>query len=373
MNWVVGGNPLADEEIEKRLKALKDNNLNRKIDLTAQKKLKNEEKEFKKHINAQQEHDKLIDNCIIAFNPESVCYKKTGYKFTTVEPLVERKIRNFDVLISNKDQELGIFIECKYGLSSGVSEYIDEMYEKIDVLEENLEYLEDIIGYKISRREYVCCTPSQYVDSIAREIEKRETEGKINCVNGPHLLIWGLHWWPESEVKLHNRINSPRKEHLKQHGDKHLTKLLADGIKTFNRDLPFSFYPSSHPYKHASFCVNWILRENKKKGVSLTLFDRNEPATYFKKQLPHYARDTLGQNLADRFIREGISKRLLSVSEDDREKIVINSRGKSIETIEKDYQKGYIETSVKEIAIRKANREVYIEFKKSHRSLEDFS
>jgi hypothetical protein len=60
---------------------------------------KNEREAFEKHFERSGYHDKLVDVCISAFGPESKCCTELGYAFVSSEPLIERGVKNFDVLI----------------------------------------------------------------------------------------------------------------------------------------------------------------------------------------------------------------------------------------------------------------------------------
>ena len=365
---------LTDDDIARELESLDDKQLAQDIDKEAKSIWKKEENAYTKNMNDDYGgHDQLIDQCIVAFSAGSKCFDEANYEFVTVEPLLEKKVRNFDVLMLNEKEELGIFVECKSGLYDIPSE-VSDVYGKIEDLAENLIYLQGKISCSLKRQEYVLCVPSQYVESVMREIERREKSGQIDCGKDALLLIWGVNMFNRPSIQLCSRMDSPRKKESKQHMNSHLTRLLSDGIDTSAREIMSPVYPSSHPLKQASKFIEWVVKANIKADNTLWAFDRDMPSAYFKnrKNLPHYANEEIGQGLADRFTREGLSKGLLSISEEDHAKLLFASKGKSMSTILRTYQRDFTVAAVKEIVNRKARRTVFEKYREKHPPLDSF-
>jgi hypothetical protein len=150
---------------------------------------KSEMDSFEKHFERSGYHDKLVDICNSAFGPESECYNELAYAFVSSEPLIELGVKNFDVLIYNEKIKHAIFVECKTS-TSGRGKYISDAYEAIKKVIENQTYLENKLGDEIRTMEFVLCIPSENVESIVRELERREYEGEIDVASDDLLLIW---------------------------------------------------------------------------------------------------------------------------------------------------------------------------------------
>lgn len=381
---------LTDDEIAMQLKLLDDEQLNGRVDSEIKRIWKGVKDTYEVDIDNQDAHDDLIDQCIIAFSPKSKCCEEAEYKFVTVEPLSEKKetvkstveppfekkekVKSFDVLMVNESEKLGIFVECKSGVSA-ISKEVEDVYEKIKDLKANLNYLQEKIGCSLQRQEYAICIPSDYSSQVRYEIGRREKTGLVDCDDDPLLLVWEVHMFRGNpSVKLNTEIDSPRKKERKQHMNSHLTRLLSDGIDTSKMEVVDLLYPSSHPLKKASKFIEWMVNMNYELRTTPYLFERNMPSVYFRsrKILPHYAFEEIGQEVADRFVREGLDKGLLSESEDEKNKLQFSSKGRTRKTILETYKRAFVEESVNGIARRKAQRTVFEKYRKDHPAIDNW-
>ncbi|HEX9908731.1 MAG TPA: hypothetical protein VGB78_09770 [Thermoplasmata archaeon] len=329
-----------------------------------------EGKRLEEGLHAQNLHDELIQSCISAFNPESECCRDSGYKFTTVEPLNELKVKNFDVLLFNEVQELGIFVECKTDCSDWSKE-VTHAYQAIEDLERNIAYLEGELKLNIRQKEYVMCVPSEHENSVANAIEAQEKMGRVDAKVDPLLLIWGIHLFSSNQkIQLFTRIHSKRDDFKKHHRDKKLTSLLTTGVSTSSEVLA-AFFPSSHPIKVFPGAVPWILRENQRAGRDLTVFPKSLPVSYFtdSRNLPHYSRMSIGADFAERFIREGTELQLMEEVPGDKTKLKFTSKGKTRKTIHTNYKKAYMDWYLEKNIARRAERMAVVEYLKIQATL----
>jgi hypothetical protein len=329
-------------------------------------------KKIKEAIDRQNLHDELVRYCISAFIPGTLCNLQTGYGFVTVEPLKEMNVKNFDLLILNEEQSTGIFVECKTG-SSNWSREVEDTYESIKQVEENLSYLEKQIKNKIAHREFVICVPSEHQVALAGEIERRENAGIVKASTDPLFRLWGLHYFGDTKLQLFTRINSNRKDLDKHHLDKRLSSLLAEGVAV-SSEVWTPVFPSSHPTKIFSNLVAWILRESARKSQDFSVFPSKAPKDYFddSANLPHYARELIGKDLSDRFVRECVALGLLQSDNQDPDSLRFTSKGKTIKTILSNFQKGHLDGMVERNTRKRAEWQAAREFLESQSTLKRF-
>ncbi len=347
--------------IESRIKAMKDEVCKKRT------------KVVEDSISRQREHDELMLNCISAFSPNQACSQRTGYGFVTSEPLIEKGVKNFDLLFLNEQQEVAIFVECKTS-SSNWPRTVKDVMEAIAVRNREIRYLESEIGCHITHTENVICVPSSMQIALSREIERQETEGIIDVANDDLLLIWGIHMFGGTpKLQLFTKLDSSRDEFQNHHRDGGLSKMLADGVP-FDCESVAPVFPSSHPMKIALQVVTWILRDNYINGRELCDFDKGVPVRYFNdsRNLPHYARSAIGAELASRFIREGFSFGLIEQKKDNPSMLGFSSKGKTIPTIIKNFRNRYLESLIEISTREECERLAVEEFLETQKTLEGY-
>lgn len=361
---------ISDEEVKNVLSLKGQGWLSDRIKAKSKEIRVDEGKKLEEGLHTQNLHDELIQCCISAFNPESECCRDSGYEFATVEPLTELKVKNFDVLLYNEGQELGIFVECKTDCSDWSKE-VTHAYEAIEDLERNIAHLEGELKLNIRQKEYVMCVPSEHENSVANAIEAQEKLGRVDVKVDPLLLIWGIHLFSSTQkIQLFTRIHSKRDDFKKHHRDKKLTSLLTTGVSTSSEVLA-AFFPSSHPIKVFPGAVPWILRENQRAGRDLAVFPKSLPITYFtdSRNLPHYSRMSIGAEFADRFISEGIELQLIEEVPENQTELRFTSKGKTIKTIHSNYKKAYMDWFLEKNVTRRAERMAVLEYLKKQATL----
>ncbi len=353
-----------------------ENELNRLLASKAGKSIKNRIKEieqeindvemqsFSKNVERSGIHDTLVDICVSAFGPESICYDKLGYAFVSSEPLVELGLKNFDVLIYNQKTKHAIFVQCKSSLSNPGRD-VSDSYEAKEKVVENKTYLEDKLGDEIRSMEFVICIPAEKTDRLVREIERRENTGEINITKDQLLLVWQVNKFEGQFLQLFTRINSRKKQYKSQHKDNELTKILASGIRV-DAEVLVKMYPSSHPLNQGVKIVADILAKNAKNMVAdnfSTEFSGKtvEEFCQLPRNIAHYAYEAIGKSIADRFLRESQALGLIEAIEGRDNWFRFKIKGKTIQTIlanyKKDYQKAVVNRLVKEKAGDRAVQE----------------
>jgi len=334
---------------------------------------KSEMEAFEKHFERSGYHDKLVDICNSAFGPESKCYTELAYAFVSSEPLIELGVKNFDVLIYNEKIKHAIFVECKTS-TSGRGKYISDAYEAKKEVIENQTDLENKLGDEIRTMEFVLCIPSENVESIVRELERREYEGEIDVASDDLLLIWQVNmFFIEQTLQLFTRINSRDKPYESQHKDNKLTKMLGSGYNVKSEVL-VKFYPSSHPLAIGSKIVVEIVRNNMRADASLKEFSINSVEQFCKSptNLAHYACETIGKEISDHFLGEGKALGLIESIEGREGWFRLKLEGKRLNTILNNYKEGYKKHFVTRKTKEKAAKQVTEEHLKEYPDLSTY-
>lgn len=328
---------------------------------------KSEMEAFEKHFERSGYHDKLVDICNSAFGPESECYNELAYAFVSSEPLIELGVKNFDVLIYNEKIKHAIFVECKTS-TSGRGKYISDAYEAIKKVIENQTYLENKLGDEIRTMEFVLCIPSENVESIVRELERREYEGAIDVASDDLLLIWQVNRFEGETLQLFTRINSRNNPYKSQHNDNKLTKMLGSEGYKVKSEVLVKFYPSSHPLTIGSKIVTELIRNNMRANAPLKEFSINTVEQFCKSptNLVHYACEAIGKKITDHFIGEGEALGLIESIEGREGWFRLKPEGKQLNTILNNYRKEYKKTIVTSKTKEKAAKQVIEEHHKEY-------
>jgi hypothetical protein len=332
---------------------------------------RSEREAFEKHFERSGYHDTLVDICISAFGPESDCYNELAYAFVSSEPLIELGVKNFDVLIYNERIKHAIFVECKTS-TSGRGKYISDAYEAKREVIENQTYLENKLGDEIRTMEFVLCIPSENVESIVRELERREYEGEIDVASDDLLLIWQVNMFRGQTLQLFTRINS-REPYKSQHKDNKLTKMLGSGYKVKSEVL-VKFYPSSHPLTIGSKIVTELIRNNRSTDASPKEFSINSVEQFCESptNLAHYACETIGKKISNHFIGEGEALGLIESIEGREGWFRLKIEGRRLNTILNNYKEIYKEAFVTRKTKEKAAKQVIEEYHKKYPDLSTY-
>lgn len=335
---------------------------------------------FSTQLETDESHDRLLDICVSAFTPGSVCCDNLGYCFVTSEPLKELKIKNFDALILNQSKKHAIFVECKSSISRGE---VSDGYKQIQEVLSNKTYLEQKIGNKINTMEFVFCVLATKVQQLAKQMEVVEKSRKINSDKDSVFLIWQVERFTEQTLQLVSKvkISTRKKEYHFQHKDEELTKRLGEGILIPELEYIPRLYPSSNPYTQGRTVISKLFNENyislqlrkhtvddkKQEEIKKTITEK-KVYDFFEKgnNITHYESNTIGKNLADHFLGESQKFNILKKVTSDS--YLIKLDGKKLETVLKNYEKKYKEKFLDYQVKKKA----YDEYRKKHPKLPGF-
>lgn len=325
---------------------------------------------FRKNLDRETYHDKILDVCASAFGPESEL-SKVGYEFVSCEPLVELGVKSYDIFIYNKKLKHAIFVECKSS-SSSRKKIISDAYEAKREINKNKRYLEEKIGDEIRSFECVVCVPAEDTEYLVQGLENRENEKLIDEENDGLLLIWQVNMFHQPSISLFTRINSRNEPIKSQHLDSNLTRTLSKGHK-LNSEVMSKFYPSSHPLKKNKRIITHILKTNTTNNSEIEFDEKSiidfctSPST-----LVHYAAEEIGIEVAARFIRENEKYGHITKVDNNDNSYKLKIRGKQVSTVIKNYEEDYENAFVKERLKRKAEKEIIEDYQRSQKTLFDF-
>ena len=161
----------------------------------------------RENLLSYQNHLELIRAIASCFLPETQLSLDTGYEFRFTEPLFEKGVKNFDILITDGRNGRALFVEGKTFSGSisdrVVKEKFNENRERIKVVEKEIETLSEKVSHHIDYGsiEVAMIVDMVHVDDLMRKYEKVEMEerykpiilyydemkGTLNLVEGFHL------------------------------------------------------------------------------------------------------------------------------------------------------------------------------------------
>ena len=191
-----------------------------------------------------EEHDELVNMIIFPFVQNTV-FTKMGYRLVWCDPLYEKKLPNFDVMISKIKETsiLSIFIEAKTS-DRHLHGLVDELIEKQRICEENQDYIcEKYLDSKLPNEfEYVVCGYSLFIDNIQDAIEQKfSNAGSDGDLVSRKLIVWKADKW-KSILGLTNPGKSNTFQRAMLHNDTNLSTELSRGVVVSHKAL--SFFPA---------------------------------------------------------------------------------------------------------------------------------
>lgn len=368
-----GNDTFSEENLQSLLNSKQGPLLRKKIsDLeTNQEIIDNETSKYNDNYEIASRHDSLIDICASTFGPESQCALDIGYYFVSSEPLAELKVKNFDAFIYNPKTKTAIFVECKSSISR-VGKIVNDLYEAKDQVYQHKSYLEEEIGDEIKSEEFVICVPAEYINRIANEFEKRENNGNIDFDKDGLFLVWQVNNLFEESLQLFTRISREDKYYC-QHNDRRLTRLLVDGCATGNSEVLTKFYMSSHPLKRNVQIVTHIAKKCLLSDSTVEFTQKDiDDFCRLESTIVHYAQDDIAPYISNTFIQNNQKLGLIDPVEDKRDFFKLKTKGKTIETLLKNYEKEYKERDIRYNINQMAKKKAYDEITSSQSSLFNF-
>ena len=127
-------------------------------------------------------HLELIRAVSSCFLPDSDLSLQTGYVFQFTEPLFEKGVKNFDVLISNRSTSSAFIVESKTFEGKVTRQKLKiiftETRQRIDTVNQNHTLLEKQVDHKLEQEniEVALIVDFDHLDDIIREYNKIEYE-----------------------------------------------------------------------------------------------------------------------------------------------------------------------------------------------------
>lgn len=126
------------------------------------------------NIRNDRAHLTIVNFCINPFYSGGSISTKTGYLFIRVEPLYTLQIKNFDIAIYSKKSKNLILVECKSSIFDAKKD-VEDILEKIKAADDNHDLLENVVGDKITNKEYVLCSSSSEIHKIKPVVVSKNT------------------------------------------------------------------------------------------------------------------------------------------------------------------------------------------------------
>jgi len=327
------------------------------------------QRKVQEHYDTQQAHDTLIDICASAFGPEGPLHEETGYRFLFSEPLIEQRVKNYDVFLYDASGPRSIFVECKSSISNP-ADVVTDAQEAYQEIQANQAYLEENIGGELGFTEYVVCFPSEMRERMVRHLDNRGDDGYLDEDEEKPLLFWEVNKFIGQKLGLVTRI-PPRADVDNQHGENTLTSLLSDSIEVQDAEVFYRAYPSSHPLRLSKEGLAHQMQVNKQERRKLKTVRRDDLEAFFSnpEHVPHYANDEIGEDLTNRVIDHGLEHGLIA---DDEGELSIDLDVTTMQTILDRYEDEHLARHAEEIARRWAEEDAEEEFREKYPSLEEF-
>lgn len=197
-------------------------------------------------------HMEMIKSVSSAFIPDSEVSKETGYNFLFTEPLVEKGVKNFDVLLYNTESGSAVFIECKSSISDrSINGVLEDTEEAIEAVQENKGYLERQIGDQIKHTGFVIMTRATDIQSIK--------EREWNFENNESTFLWYIDVFQDKRIMIERSKGT--------HDHKRLAEKMKKGISVDDRRVDIELIYNTNNYRALKKVLIDILFENRKKGV----------------------------------------------------------------------------------------------------------
>lgn len=190
------------------------------------------------NISKDKEHLLLVNFCIDPFKYKAFLHSQTGYMFVRAEPLYRLGKKNFDIAIYNATSKVLILVECKSSIYDG-KKVIEDLLQKIKVVDDNNSLLEELIGDEIKLKEYVICSMAGHLSKLKPFV----------IANDAPICLWSADIF--GETLLLEKIKDDTSTEIacgRLHKDDKLRRLLLKGVKSaYGPTRLLTFLPSSHP------------------------------------------------------------------------------------------------------------------------------
>ncbi|MEM3264905.1 MAG: hypothetical protein QXH07_03010 [Thermoplasmata archaeon] len=191
-----------------------------------------EDRKIRNEIMADQNSTHFVNLCVYPFIAGGKL-AETGYEIYSLDPYYYTGLKNFDVLLYNKDEGSSIFVECRSGTTFS-NTLGDELKDKIERTQ-GLLLKQNIYGIQTDKLEFVLMINAVFDDQVTKILNGTAVQEKIK--------VW--------KADLHGGIIIL---HSGQHTNEKLTKSLTyPGVKCKDYNDVFNIMPSTHIARKLEF------------------------------------------------------------------------------------------------------------------------
>ncbi len=242
-------------------------------------------------------HKEVLNAAIFPFVQRGLLPQTLDYVYVRSSPLSERKLKNVDFLIVSPSKKIAIFGEAKQSVNDP-SRIIDEMKQRIAVINTNLDYVEKYIT-PISKIEYVLVVRSFDANNMSKAIAR----------SSANIILWhvGLQ---EQKLSIFVPSTSAERRASLMHYDDKLNRALSE-VST-STELR-TFFPESHPVTK----MELLTGIDKGRDDHFTL---NEVKSFVKQELDNLSEQEIDIHTKE-IIEQAIKINFVRQTEDGNYKI----------------------------------------------------
>ncbi|MFO8052154.1 MAG: hypothetical protein R6V01_10740 [Thermoplasmatota archaeon] len=192
-------------------------------------------------LGSYEDHLELVRSVASCFLPGTELSNDTGYEFRFTEPLSEKDVKNFDMLITERKSGRVLFVESKTFTGSVTTDLLKDRFvenrKRMQVVEKDIQTLSEKVGHPIDKDsiEVAMIVDIVHLDDIMREYHR------MNVDNRYKPIIFYLD-------KIEGTLNMAEGFHLY---NEELEKRLVDGIQVHEMGsiINIPCLISDHPFQ----------------------------------------------------------------------------------------------------------------------------
>jgi hypothetical protein len=274
----------------------------------------------------------MLDTCASIFMPGSPVERATGYTFLSVEPLIEKGVKSFDLWVHNLKSKSSVFVECKSSLAVPRAE-IRSVYDAIRAVRENKEYLGGIAGEQIDHVEFVLCVNNTQDLRTAEALARLEKSKEIP-EDESKLFLWRMNQFEGQSIQFFHLIPGRSDTLENRHRDGNLMRALRQPAEASGAQLGARAFPSSHSTRKSVEVTSAVLKESLRTRRDPEEVPLSEVRAFFSSRanLGHYDAPSLEPGITKVFLRDGLQARVLAEDEPSAEVVRLLSKGQRPQT-----------------------------------------
>lgn len=338
------------------------------------------------HSNTAWKHDLMILACASVFMPEGEVDAQTGFSFYSSEPLVELVLggatdaapKVFDFLLINPQRQAIIVGECKTAHNTTdlycYEGDIRKIWEKLEGVMDRVDYLSEVVGFRIEEIEAVLCVEQRQANRAAHSLARVEN-GRDSMTSDPTYAIklWTWNQYENMCLQLASAIqrNDP---FWNRHRSDSLTQALGDGVVQGSREAVAPCFVNSPSWQQAQALGVHVaetiqeeaLAEGRDEPFS-SEFGKEEAVSFFADSLMHYAASSLSPLIAGSVLQKLVAFDMVrSISE---ENYVLSIAARGPDTVGMRFKNALLEGLARQGAADKAVEKVLAHYSEAQPTL----